>query len=93
MSRRHVSDERGDGEWLFSVRDDGIGIDLAETADIFAVFNRLHAPDEYEGTGIGLAICKRIVTIHDGHIWVESDPGEGTTFTFTVPDSTGEGTT
>ncbi|WP_436344664.1 ATP-binding protein [Natronorubrum sp. FCH18a] len=88
----HVSAEQRDGEWMFSVRDDGIGIDPEKTDDIFDVFNRLHTPDEYGGTGIGLAICKRIVTTHDGRIWVESDPDEGTTFFFTVPDSIEKGT-
>nr|WP_245550136.1 ATP-binding protein [Halopiger xanaduensis] len=86
----HVSAERRDDEWLFSIRDDGIGIDPDMTDDIFEVFNRLHARDEYPGTGIGLAICKRIVTAHNGRIWAESEPEEGTTFFFTIPDENGE---
>ena len=86
----HVSAERRDGEWMVSVRDDGIGIDPAKTDDVFEVFNRLHTSEEYGGAGIGLAICKRIVMTHNGRIWVESDPGEGTTFSFTIPDDNEE---
>ncbi|SFG56809.1 His Kinase A (phospho-acceptor) domain-containing protein [Halopelagius inordinatus] len=84
--RIHVGAKRGDGEWVFSVTDDGIGISPERTEEIFDVFTRLHTPDEYEGSGIGLAICHRIVTIHRGRIWAESEPDEGSTFSFTVPD-------
>ena len=83
--RIHVSAERTGKEWVFSVRDNGIGIKNEYLDRIFTMFQRLHSKSEYNGTGIGLTICKKIVEGHKGKIWVESELGKGTTFYFTVP--------
>ena len=84
IPRVHVSAERDATEWLFAVRDNGMGIDPVDCERVFGMFKRLHG-SEIPGTGLGLALCKKVIDRQGGRIWVESQAGHGATFKFTIP--------
>ncbi len=80
-----ISVQKGEKEWIFAFKDNGIGISPKHQEQIFEVFKRLHTREEYPGTGIGLSIVQKIIERHNGRIWVESELGKGSTFYFTIP--------
>ena len=86
-----IAAEHRDGFWTFACQDNGIGIAPAHAERVFAIFQRLHPRDAYPGTGIGLALCRKIVDFHGGKIWVDTtaNPREGTTIRWTLPESDG----
>ena len=88
--RVHISATRGLNDWEFSIQDNGIGIEPQHQNRIFEIFKRLHTTQEYPGSGIGLAVCKRVVEQHGGRLWVTSGPERGSTFYFTIADIQGE---
>ncbi len=81
----HISASPANGMWEFAVLDNGMGFEREHLESVFVIFKRLHTPAEYPGSGIGLALCKKIVERHGGRIWADSDPGKGSTFRFTLP--------
>jgi signal transduction histidine kinase len=85
LPRIELRAEPRDHEWSFAVQDNGIGIEPDYTEKIFGIFKRLHAQGEHPGNGMGLAICRKIINRHGGRIWVESEPGRGSKFCFTLP--------
>jgi light-regulated signal transduction histidine kinase (bacteriophytochrome) len=88
--RVEISAERSDGEWAFRVADNGIGIDEAYAERVFVIFQRLHAKERYPGTGIGLALCKKIVEFHGGRIWIDTAAPRGTAVCWTLPEPQGD---
>jgi signal transduction histidine kinase len=85
----HISAKDHEDDWAFAVSDNGIGFDMRYADEIFGMFKRLHGVDDYAGSGIGLALTKAVIERHGGRIWVESEPGNGSTFFFTMPKGTG----
>jgi len=83
--RVHLSARRVADSWELECRDNGIGIDPQYAERVFVIFQRLHPKDVYEGTGIGLALCKKIIEFHGGRIWIADEPGEGTSIRWTLP--------